>query len=148
MRRALALFLALALFGVGGLAQEARPAPADDSARVRFESVDVYIDSGRAPLAAYQVEFIANADRVAIVGIEGGEHPAFAEPPYYDPAALTQHRVIIAAFSTAKDLPIGRTRVARLHLRVQGTEEAEYSTKLLVAATLNGELIDAKSGLD
>src|SRR5437764_15118504 len=54
----------------------------------RFRSIDIFIDSRGAKLAAYQIEFAGESDQVKPVGIEGGEHPAFKEPPYYDPKAL------------------------------------------------------------
>ncbi len=81
--------------------------------------VDAFVDSGDRPLAAYQFEF--TAVRGEIVGLEGGES-VFTDAPYYDPAALhptaasPDDRIIVAAFSTAVDLPRGVTRVARLHL--------------------------------
>lgn len=129
--------------------QQAEPA-------VRFEAVDVFIDSGEAPLAAYQFEFKAvfpddQPGRVRIVGIEGGAHPAFAKPPYYDPAALMHDRVVIAAFNTnnAGNLPTGRTRVARLHVQVIGegrggeVGEAKYLVELSVAANPEGANLPA-----
>jgi hypothetical protein len=92
-------------------------------ARSPFRVLDVYVDSGANPLAAYQFEFDTTqkaAGELKLVGIEGGESEAFKEPPRYDPRALAQKtpRVIIAAFNTGKDLPTGRTRVARLMVRV------------------------------
>ena len=110
---------------------------------VRFTWVDVYVDSADAPLAAYQVEILSTRGDVKIVGIEGGLHPAFKEPPYYDPAALAQDRVILAAFSTGKDLPTGKTRVARVHVQVTGDVTPEYAAKFVAAATRQGERIEA-----
>jgi hypothetical protein len=103
------------------------------------------------------VEFVAKAaggGKVTLVGIEGGEHAVFAKPAYYDPAALAPDgggRVILAAYSTGKDLPTGRTRVARLHVMVEGAGGgegaggAEYSVKLKVAADGEGRAIDGAS---
>ena len=119
----------------------------DAATAVRFEAVDIYVDSGDTPLAAYQFEFAAETGAITIVGIEGGEHAAFKEPPYYDPAALMNHRVIIAAFSTGPDLPKARSRVARIHLRVSGDVEPEYIVKLEVAASPDGQRIPAKAGV-
>ncbi len=89
-----------------------------DRSATRFTTVDIYLDSGDMPLAAYQLQFKATEGEVKIVGIEGGEHDAFSEPPYYDPEAIQRERVIIAAFNTsdASQLPAGRTRVATIHL--------------------------------
>ncbi len=124
-------------------AQEAdMPEPATQSS-TRFEAVEVYLDSGETPLAAYQFEFAAGTGEIRIVGIEGGEHPAYEEPPYYDPAALSKGRIIIAAFDTGDDLPTGKTRVARLHLQVIGDTEPEYVVKLDVAASTGGKRIPA-----
>jgi hypothetical protein len=97
-------------------------APADEAAppppASPFRYLDVFIDPQGKPLAAYQFELVAPKG-VQLVGIEGGEHKAFAHPPYYDPKALQQgERIVIAAFDTGADLPAGRTRVARLSVRV------------------------------
>jgi len=108
---------------------------------VRFKAVDVFIDSKDQPLAAWQIELRSTGGDVKIVGIEGGEHAAFREPPYYDPAALNRNRVILAAFSTGQTLPTGRTRVARVHVQVSGTPE--YQVKLIVAASADGKEIQA-----
>ena len=112
----------------------------EDSAAPHFEWLDVYLDSGPAPLAAYQFELTAAAGDFQIVGLEGGQHPAFTAPPYYDPAALTNDRVIVAAFSTADDLPTGRTRVARVHVMVTG-DQPQYLATLAIAATAGGRPI-------
>ena len=118
-----------------------RPDPAESAAHeiVRFEAIDVFIDTGEKPLAAYQFELKAFRGDVMIVGIEGGEHAAFEEPPYYDPAALNNDRVIIADFNTEKDVPAGRTRLARIHVRVRGKEEPRYRTVLETAVAPGGK---------
>ncbi len=108
---------------------------------IRFEARDVFIDSGNKPLAAYQFELIDPAKSAAVVGVEGGEHAAFAKPPYYDPAALTKGRLIVAAFSTAKGLPSGKTRVARVHLQITGEADPDLEVKVVVAANKDGEKI-------
>ena len=108
---------------------------------VRFEVVDVYIDSGDQPLAVYQFELIEKTGHAKIVGVEGGEHDAFKDPPYYDPAALMNQRIIIANFNMATELPVGKTRVARLHFQVSAMEKSEYEISLVVAASGEGEKI-------
>jgi hypothetical protein len=50
-------------------------------------AVDLFVDSGAQTLAAYQLDFSAPDESVKIVSIKGG-HPAFKEPPYYDPKAI------------------------------------------------------------
>ncbi len=114
---------------------------------VRFASVEVFVDPKGQPLAAYQVEFVADPQRVTLVGIEGGEHPAFKVPPYYDPKALTQNRVILAAFNTGAELPNTRTRVATLHLQIMGSADPEYSVKIEVAGNPQGNPIPADVSL-
>jgi hypothetical protein len=121
--------------------------------RVRFAPLHVYLDSGSNSLAAFQFELKVTAGQhrkasltgVKIVGVEGGSHEAFSKtPPYYDPAALANDRIVIAAFSTQRDLPKGKTRIATLHLQILGDAEPEYELKLTVAADADGEKIPAK----
>jgi hypothetical protein len=114
------------------------------TAKVSFAPVAVYIDSGDKPLAAYQFEFKAVKGEIKIVGVEGGESKAFHEPPYYDPKALMNNRIIIAAFNTGKDLPIGKTRITTLHLQIIGDVSPEYEAKLVAAATADGQEISAQ----
>jgi hypothetical protein len=137
-----AMALSAVLLATPGRA--AGPAPA--AAAVRFGYLDVYVDPGAKPLAAYQVELTPTAGDVVLTGLEGGEHAAFRAAPYYDPAALhaARSRVIVAGFNTGADLPRGRTRVARLHLQITGSAEAAWATKLQVAASSDGKPIDAK----
>lgn len=110
---------------------------------VRFASVDVLVDPHGAALAAYQVEFLADSKLVTLVGIEGGEHAAFKNPPYYDTKAMGGGRVILAALNTGKDLPAGKTRVARLHVQIRGQGRPEMAAKLVVAASSNDKTIPA-----
>jgi hypothetical protein len=110
---------------------------------VRFATVDIRIDPAGKALAAYQVEFVADGSRVKLVGIEGGDDKAFAQPPYYDPAALSQNRVIVAAFNTGKELPRASFRAARLHVQITGSEKPKWEAKLIVAAGADGEKIPA-----
>ena len=125
--------------------------------KARFVPVHIYLDPGGRPLAAYQFELVCsvpvtaypsgedNASRrpyepqVKIVGVEGGEHPAFKDAPYYDPAALMNDRIIIAAFNTGRDLPTTCTRIATIHLQIPTDAEPQYELKLVTAAAANGE---------
>ena len=72
--------------------------------------------------------------------MEGGEHPAFKDAPFYDPKAIQHERVIIAAFNTTSGdkLPKGKTRVATIHLQIAGERNPDYFVKLETAATLEG----------
>ncbi|MEW6249271.1 MAG: hypothetical protein AB1716_01375 [Planctomycetota bacterium] len=117
----------------GGLG---RPVIAAELAQ--FTWVDIYIDAGATPLAVYQLELGAAAGQFEIVGVEGGEHPAFVEPPYYDPAALSQARVILAAFSLAEELPAGPTRVARVHVMIPVGSTPQFTISSLITADADG----------
>jgi len=116
-------------------------AGADKSESVRFEAVHIYLDSGTDDLAAYQISLRAVTGDVKIVGIEGGEHEAFKQPPFYDPKAIQQERVVLAAFSLKPKsaLPKGRVRVATIHLQVTGGTEPKFEAKLQAAANYSGE---------
>ena len=116
--------------------------------KVRFAPLHIYLDSGNRPLAAYQFELKAAAGQIKIVGVEGGQHKAFKEAPYYDPAALANDRIIIAAFNTSHDLPKGRTRIATIHLQITGDVEPEYELNLTVAADADGKEMPAKIGFE
>ena len=111
---------------------------------VRFAPLHIYLDSGNKPLAAYQFELKAAAGQIKIVGVEGGQHKAFEEAPYYDPAALANNRIIIAAFNTGSELPKGRTRIATIHLQIIGDAEPDYELKLTVAGDTDANEIPAK----
>ena len=128
---------------------ESQPASAPaTSPGGRFTAVDIYADTGGEPLAAYQFELRATSGEAKIVGIEGGEHPAYKEPPYYDPAALMNNRVILAAFNTGKDLPTGKSRIARVHLQLSGDAQPQYELKLMAAGSPDGQRITIKLSTD
>lgn len=108
-------------------------------AEARFTMVDVVVDSGEQRLAAWQVEVKAEQGDVQIVGVEGGaSRQVYRDPPYYDPAALSGGRIIVASYTT-KDAPAGKVHVARLHLRVEG--EWRVSAKPMAAADEKGKEI-------
>lgn len=140
MRRTLPIVALLLVAAALWLAPRATRLQAEERpASPRFAAVDVFIDAKGASLAAYQVELDAERKGIQIVGVEGGEHAAFAKPPYYDPKALKDDRIVLAAFSTSKDLPSGRTRVARVHLRIEDGGDAAFAVKLLASASLDGK---------
>jgi hypothetical protein len=144
---AFALLLAAVLLAPRGARSEphdnAAAQPPSSEPAARFEWIDAYIDPKGIPLAAYQFELTAQGAGVTLAGVEGGEHPAYAEPPYYDPHANLQNRIVIAAFNTGSDLPARRTRVARVMLRVQGAAKARFSARLDVAASSDAKSIPA-----
>ena len=109
----------------------------------RFVVIDLMVDSGSEPLAAYQADIVAIKGAVKIVGVEGGEHVAFARPPYYDPAAMQHEHVVLAAFSTAEEtvLPRGLVRVASVHCLVSGEGMPAFTARVIAAASSGGRKI-------
>jgi hypothetical protein len=110
-------------------------------AEVRFKMLDIIIDAGDANLAAYQFE-LATPDGTTLVGVENGEHQAFATAPHYDPAALNARRIIVAAYSTDARLPTGETRVCTLRVQQIGPD-VPPTIALVLAADKDGNAIDA-----
>ena len=118
----------------------AAPCRGEDGAP--YFPIEVYVDAGEDRLAAYQLEIqLAGAE---IVGVEGGEHTAFGTPPYYDPAALRGSRIKLAALSTARDLPSGRTRIATLHIREVGPAPATWTVSSSLATDSAAKAIDVR----
>jgi len=115
---------------------------------VRFTYVDVHVDSGASPLAAYQVEVACVDPAVKLVGVEGGEARHFAEAPYYDPAALQGGQVVLGAFTVEGDAPAGRQRVARLHYQEPEGPAPRFEAKLVTAAAPGGSRIEVKVELE
>ena len=141
-------WIAILFFGLaaGLLAQQ----PALEEGRSRFCAVDIYVDSGGTPLAAYQLTFAATNGAVKIAGIEGGEHPAFRQPPVYDPKALQHERVIIASFSTAPaaELPAGKTRIATIHYQTTEAQPPRFEVKLQAAGDARGNRIPVQASFE
>ncbi len=123
-------------------------AHATETGPVRFRPLDVFIDTGDIPLAAYQVELVAVVGDSQIVGVEGGAHAAFKDPPYYDAKALMGGRIILAAFNIGDDLPTGRHRVCTLHVREAGPVPPDYGLELIVAADPTGRPVRAKVAIE
>jgi hypothetical protein len=119
--------------------------PLSEEAAAAFHALDLYIDSGREPLAAYQVEITYDRAAVRIVGLEGGDPPAYAKAPYFDRAGFRAGRIIVAAF-TADDesAPKGRFRAARIHVAVDRGVEPRLDVTLTAAAKPGGERISPK----
>ncbi len=119
-------------------------APRDESrAAPTFCSFEIFVDSGPAALAAYQIEFKAEPGAMQIVGIEGGDAPAFKAPPFYDPEAMQHERVVIGAYSTEQALPAGKTRVARVHVMLPPGAVPNPVAVLQTAGGPSGSNIDA-----
>jgi len=148
MKKCLVLSIAVACLAILLLIPKASQASKPPTPRVRFAPVHIYLDPGGKPLAAYQFELKATRGQIKIVGVEGGAHPTFADAPYYDPAALMNERIIIAAFNTSSNLPTTRTRIATIHLQIAGDAEPKYELSLTTAADANGENLSAKITLE
>ena len=143
MKKLIAVILIALCPAVSILAHRSRQEEALPEPAVRFAPLHIYIDSGAENLAAFQFELEVITGSVKIVGVEGGEHQAFNQPPYYDPAALANDRIIVAAFNTSHDLPAGQTRITTIHLQIIGDIQPEYQLNLIVAANSDGGKIPA-----
>ena len=116
-----------------------------ETAPSRFGTVDLFVDSAKQQLAAWEMEFKATTGQVEIVGIERGDNADFQDPPYYDPAALKGNRIIVGAFDLAPQLSSGKIRVARLHLHISGAQKPIYAVNLVVAGDREGKPITAQA---
>ena len=148
MTKVVAVFLVALVAAAADVRSQTAPARTDAAREgppgpVRFSAIDVFVDSGGEALAAYQFELKVTGGDVTLVGVEGGEHRAFRSPPHYDPKALAGQRIVIAAFDTGTDLPRGRTRVARLMVRVSGGVTPAYDATLSVAGSAEAKPIAA-----
>ena len=147
------LAVAMLIFLAAAAPNESTPRPTPPTVTtpatqsIRFESIDVRIDPRGTPLAAYQVEITADTPDAKLVGIEGGDAAAYREPPYYDPAALNQNRVILAALNTSADVPSKAFRAARLHVQLAGSARPNWKVKLTTAAGADGGVIAADASL-
>ena len=114
---------------------------------VRFATLDVFLES-ETPLAAWQFELGERNGLMTVVGVENGASPAFSPAPYYDLEAVQQDRadrVIVADFSLqpVANLPVGRTRIATIHVRLAGPHDPDYQLRLIAAGDAAGRPIDA-----
>ncbi|HUH04575.1 MAG TPA: hypothetical protein VML75_21410 [Kofleriaceae bacterium] len=127
----------LAVLAVGFEAEPARSAQVPTPA---FRPLTIELSSASS-IAAYQLEITVTAGEASFVGIEGGEAP-FDAPPSYDPEALSDTRIIVAAFDTTAALPPGTHRVATLHVRELGPGAA-YQVRVLAVANSAAERVTA-----
>jgi hypothetical protein len=140
------IFLTLLAVTWGGNAQQpAQVIPTAGPETGRFMVVDVMVETGQHPLAAYQIQVAGTNSNgaVKVAGIEGGEPAAFRSAPYYDPAAMQGERVILGAFSTAPaaQLPRGEMRIATVHCLVSGDSRPVFRATVSAAATTDGQPI-------
>ena len=103
-RFAFTLTILVALSG----AQRPAPTPGTPRRPVLFLPVDVTMDVGDVPLAAWQIEVWAPEAQIQLVGLEGGEHAAFAEPPYYDPVAKERGHERVVGVELITPAPLRR----------------------------------------
>ena len=148
MKRTWLTIVMLIALGSVTWAQNAEQQPRP-STSVRFAALHIMANSGDKSLAAYQFRLKATVGDVKIVGVEGGEHSAFRDAPYYDPKAIQRERVIVGAFSTgpAGELPSGRTRIATIHVQISGPIAPQYTLSLDTAATADGSPVDVTISL-
>ncbi len=144
MKKLVVIMLITICLVISVFAQQSQQETTSTQPSVRFAPLHIYIDSGNEGLAAFQFELKAVTGQIKIVGVEGGEHAAFKQPPYYDPAALSNDRIIVAAFNTGDDLPTGHSRITTIHLQIIGDIQPEYEFNLIVEANADGENIPAK----
>lgn len=123
----------------------AADAPTADS-QLSLKTLDVFVDSGDQPLAAWQLEVHAPATELTLIHVAGGTHPAFQQRPYYyvDAGPLHGRRIQLAAWSVDRNLPVGRSRVARLQVQLPQTATPVWSPELTAAAASDGRRIPAE----
>ncbi len=122
------------------------------SGTVRFETIDIYLDSAE-PVAAWQFEFDEQNGLMAVVGVENGSSNAFSEAPYFDREAVQlgrADRIIVADYSLEpkESLPVGRIRLATIHVRLSGDDLPEFQLSLVAAASADGKPVRASISMD
>ena len=138
------LFLTLALLTVfPGVAN------AEEARSPRFIPLEIHLDSPE-PVAAWQFEINDHNGAMKVVGVENGGHAAFQRAPYYDRDAVSRgsaSKIVVADYSLADHslLPVGRFRLATLHLMLRG--KTDFELRLITATTPDGSAIDASLSL-
>lgn len=122
------------------------------AAAAEFRALDVYLDSS-APVAAWQFELTSHSGAMQVVGVEQGDSPAFDTAPYYDREAVRlgqADRVVVADYSLEDpaELPIGRVRIATLHVMLEDNASDGLKLRLTAVADENGRTIDASIELE
>ena len=160
MNRLVPLLFLVALFTGAGYTEETagkladdawegcflvKPSGAEETTDPRFLPLDVHLDSPSA-IAAWQFELRDRNGVMKVVGVENGGHPAYPRAPYYDREAVARggaSRIMVADYSLAEEnlLPVGRMRLAKLHLMLEG--EPDFELRLITATTPDGRAIDA-----
>ena len=112
-----------------------------------FRVINIFLDPKGKSLAAYQLQWKIATQNARIVGIEGGDHPAFRNPPHYDPRAIQGERVIVAAFNPGaeKSLPKGRIRIGSIHIEAAPAAICRFEIENLEAADAQGGRISVSA---
>ncbi len=126
--------------------------PQSEERNTRFAALDIYLETAE-PLAAWQFELRESAGRMRVVGVENGDSSAFSGTPYYDLEAVSEgaaDRIIVADYSMrpAGKLPTGRSRIATVHVQLQGSADPEYVLSLMAAGGTDGDPIQASIDFD
>jgi hypothetical protein len=120
----------------------------DCKGKISFSTAEVYVDSNKDKLAAYQIDIKYDKEKIKIVGLEGGTD-GFKKPPFYDQAGLESGHIILAAFvSDDMQAKKGSSRVARLHLQTTGCPPFEIKTEPMAAAKPGGMSIQVNVKID
>jgi hypothetical protein len=108
-----------------------------------FRVIDIFLDPKGKSLGAYQLGWKVTTQNARIVGIEGGDHPAFRNPPQYDPRAIQGERLVVAAFNAGaeKSLPRGRIRIGSIHIEAAPSAICRFEIENLEAADVQGRRI-------
>ena len=126
--------------------------PQSNESVIRFAALDIYLETAE-PLAAWQFQLRESAGRMRVVGVENGDSAAFGGTPYYDLEAVSEgaaDRIIVADYSVrpAEELPVGRSRVATVHVQLEGPADPDYALSLMAAGGADGEPIEASIDFD
>jgi len=124
-KRFVSLLVAVGAFGA---ALSGWPQAADPD--IRFVALDIFVQTAE-PLAAWQFELRESSGMMRVVGVENGDSAAFGDAPYYDLEAVNAgaaDRIIVADYSlgSAGELPTGRSRIATIHVQLEGTAAPDY----------------------
>ena len=123
-----------------------------DGSEVRFAALDIHLESAE-PVAAWQFKLSEAGARMIVVGVENGDSPVFGKAPYYDRKAVSDgraDRIVVADFTLrpAAELPVGRVRIATVHVRLTGASEPDYVLRLVTAGNAQGEPVPASIHLN
>ena len=141
MKKLLVTLALLTAFPGAAYAEEARSP--------RFAPLEIHLDSPE-PVAAWQFELNDRNGAMKVVGVENGGHATFRRAPYYDREVVSRgsaSRIVVADYSLANAslLPVGRFRLATLHLMLRG--QPDFELRLIKATTPEGRAIDASISL-